>query len=229
MKPLLILLCLSRQDPHSIAAQFSAEIPTSLSAAVVTGSPLCLLLLKILVVPHGLCTACCVGNQVRLVMPGCACPPNCMVEGYGPLSLFPDKSCRPRACQVDLRSDLWSTPWEVSSLPPGAQGTREPDPSWPFLTNYLALLPRASQQGGNLLSPDIAPNSSRVIVFVSTQDTLLWASSREWHGFEKLSHGPEMTIKKTTQSAMLTFSTAKYLRVEGQCFFFFLFSSYLRR
>lgn len=108
-------------------------------------------------------------------------------------------------------------------MPPGAQGTREPDPSWPFLTNYLALLPRASQQGGNLLSPDIAPNSSRVIVFVSTQDTLLWASSREWHGFEKLSHGPEMTIKKTTQSAMLTFSTAKYLRVEGQCGVFFSF------
>lgn len=29
----------------------------------------------------------------------------------------------PAGPQVDLRSDIWSTPWEVSSLPPGAQGT----------------------------------------------------------------------------------------------------------
>lgn len=51
------------------------------------GSPLCIFLLKMFVAPRGLCTACCVGNQVLSAMPCRVCPPNHMVEGYGPLSL----------------------------------------------------------------------------------------------------------------------------------------------
>lgn len=50
------------------------------------GSPLCILLLKMFV-PHGLCTACCVRNQVLSVMLCSACPPNHTLEVYSPLSI----------------------------------------------------------------------------------------------------------------------------------------------
>lgn len=194
--------CLSEWNHFFLCCVWAARIPTLLHVLLQFGSALeflhlcwqllwekpwnslCNLLLKM-----GFVQFTALENRFT-----CQCHAVCSFQTtqwkYTTISLFLDKSHRLSVCQVVLSSHIWSIPWEVSFLPPGAQGMPEPAARTPFLTHHLASVPQAPWQGGIPLSPDIVHSHQGWQGFL-----VHWASNKQWHGLKKFLHGPEMTCK----------------------------------
>lgn len=117
---------------------------------------------------------------------------------------------RDGACNISLCNLFWCI---TNSLWPHSSDGNHPTrfQGWQLCHGNIKFL---SCQGlpsreENLFHLITAPKLFRVIVFINT--SCIWASSRCWHCFEKLSHGQVMTRKKAMQSEVLVFSTAKHL------------------